>query len=175
MREALTPCNHDYLTTLRELLDLPVIEDLRRLIGRLLYEDTVKSSGEGVGRVGAEYCAFVIKPGVCPLLDVVRTSYTDKIKSMRDHVKSLSEKHFLTLTLNNTTKKGYHMVMQISKNQRMAFKKSSLPPEFIQVNRLLGSITMKTADLINLADRAEAILLEIIKLSNMFVLFLVVF
>lgn len=53
-----------------------------------------------------------------------------------EYVKTLGEKYSLALTLNNTHKKGYHILLTLNVHQKRTLKKDDLPGEFIQVTKL---------------------------------------
>lgn len=51
-----------------------------------------------------------------------------------EYVNQLRDKYNLPLTLNNNSRKGYHISLQLNAYTKKSFKKSELPNEFIQVS-----------------------------------------
>ncbi|XP_022916222.2 mutS protein homolog 4-like [Onthophagus taurus] len=138
---------------------------IRKLIHLLIHTD----ARPGKGNQGTIQRCFAVKPGVNALLDIVRKSYSERVDDMREYVKELAGKYNLPLTLSNNCKKGYHIVLALNQQTKKSFKKSDLPPEFIQVERLATSVTMKTLRLLNFTVRVEDIQIEVIKLSNVMI------
>lgn len=50
-----------------------------------------------------------------------------------DYVRMLEEKYNLPFTLGNNQKKGYHIILNINRQEMKTFKKCDLPDEFVEV------------------------------------------
>ncbi|RZC37285.1 mutS protein -like 4-like [Asbolus verrucosus] len=82
---------------------------------------------------GINQRCYAIKSGINGLLDLVRKTYSERLNDMTEYVKYLGNKYNLPLTLGNNNTKGYHIVLKLNNQQKRFFKKTDLPPEFIQL------------------------------------------
>ncbi|XP_018318925.1 uncharacterized protein LOC108732555 [Agrilus planipennis] len=162
LRECLREFKNPFYKEVADNLASPEFDYIKSLMRTVIVEDGRPAKGSN----GSLQRCFAIKPGVNSLLDLVRKSYSERLDEMRMYVRNLGEKYNLPLTLSNNNTKGYHIVLPLKKGEKKSFKRSMLPNEFIQVDRLSGSFTMKTTDLINLSIRVEEIMMNILKISN---------
>ncbi|KAF5303174.1 hypothetical protein FQA39_LY10087 [Lamprigera yunnana] len=154
-----------FLKDLVHTINDPAFIEVKDVLRTLINTDCRPAKG----KYGIIQRCFAIKSGTNELLDLVRKSYCEKLDEMGDYVKELGESHSLALTLNNTRQKGYHIVLTLNARQKKYFKTSNLPEEFIQIDHLTNSLTMKTQMLINLSNRVEDLNSEILKISNIII------
>ncbi|KAK9744780.1 MutS domain V [Popillia japonica] len=165
LKEIFEDSQQPFFKEIRTTLENETFNDLTHIVRTIIQPDAHPAKGQqGI----IEKC-FLIKPGVNGLLDVLRKTYSERVEDLREYVNQLRDKYNLPLTLNNNSRKGYHISLQLNAYTKKSFKKSELPNEFIQVDRLYSSVTMMTNDLINLASRIDDILLEILKMSSVMV------
>ncbi|KAF5308796.1 hypothetical protein FQR65_LT06029 [Abscondita terminalis] len=154
-----------YFSELKEVINNPVFDTIKDILKTMINTDAHPAKG----KLGLMQRCFAIKHGVNHLLDLVRKSYLERLEEMREYVKGLSEKYSFQFTLNQTQQKGYHIVLTLKPHQKKNLKKTDLPVEFIQIDRLAGSYTMKTQKLIDLSSRVEDLNLEVLKMSNIMI------
>ncbi|KAB0793781.1 hypothetical protein PPYR_13401 [Photinus pyralis] len=165
LKEIFVNTKQPFFVDLCNLLKDPTFAQIKQLIRTVINTDAHPAKG----KYGIMQRCFAIKSGLNNLLDLIRTSYSERLDELRDYVTGLKEKYGLSLSLNNNTKKGYHIILQLNAHQQKSLHKSDLPGEFIQVERQARSYTLKTDRLISLSNRIEDINLEILKMSNMMI------
>ncbi|KAK4879853.1 hypothetical protein RN001_007999 [Aquatica leii] len=165
LQEIFQNCNQPFFAELKATLNNPAFTEIKDILRTLINTDAHPAKG----KYGTIQRCFAIKSGVNHLLDLVRKSYSERLDEAREYVKELGEKYSLSLTLNNTQQKGYHIVLTLNAHQKKTLKKCDLPDEFIQVDRLSSTFTMKTQTLIDLSSRIENINMEILKMSNIMI------
>ncbi|GJQ80916.1 hypothetical protein Trydic_g4733 [Trypoxylus dichotomus] len=165
LKETFENSQQHFFKEFRATLNDDAFKEISHLMKSLIQPDAHPAKGQqGI----IEKC-FLIKPGVNGLLDVLRKTYSERVEDLREYVRQLRDKYNLPLTLSNNYKKGYHIILQLNAQTKKTFKKSELPQEFVQVERLYSSVTMKTTEMMNLAARIDDILLEILKMSSVMV------
>lgn len=162
LKEIFEETEQQFFLELHETLSSPRFASLKQHIVKTIQEDAYPAKGSNATM---QRC-FSIKPGINSLLDAVRKTYSELLDEMRAYVETLEEKYGLPLTLSNNNKKGFHMVMALTPQQKRTLKKSDLPEEFTQICRLSGSFTMKTEVLTTYSVRIEDITANILQISN---------
>ncbi|XP_049817056.1 uncharacterized protein LOC109604910 [Aethina tumida] len=162
LKEILSKAKEHFFLSIAQFLSDKCFVDMKDMVRKMIHENVHPVSGSS----GIHQKCFAIKPGINGLLDIIRTTYSERIDELKDYVKTLAEKYALPLTLGNNVAKGYHIILTLNKHQKSTIKISDLPSVFFQVKRLSGSFTMKTIHLENLSTRIEDILIDILRISN---------
>lgn len=162
LQEIFDETEQQFFLELRETLSSARFATLKELLAKTMKNDAYPAKGSNATM---DRC-FAIKPGVNSLLDAVRKTYSELLDEMRKYVDALGMQYGMALTLANNNKKGYHMVLTLTQQQKNTLKKSDLPQEFTQVCRLSGSFTMKTEELTTYSVRIEDITANILQISN---------
>lgn len=165
LKEICDETEQQFFLELRETLSSDRFANLKELLAKTIKSDAYPTKGSNATM---QRC-FAIKPGVNSLLDAVRKTYTELLDEMRMYVEDLAKKYGMSLTLANNNKKGFHIVLTLTPQQKKTLKKSDLPHEFTQVCRLLGSFTMKTEELTTYGIRIEDVTANILQISNGYV------
>lgn len=162
LKEVFDDTELQFFLELRGILSSDRFATLKETLAKTIKSDAYPTKGSNATM---QRC-FAIKPGVNSLLDAVRKTYSDILDEMREYVARLGRKHGMTLTLANNNKKGFHLVLAMTPQQKRTLKKSDLPDEFTQVCRLSGSFTMKTEELVTYSVRIDDATANILHISN---------
>lgn len=163
LKEIFENTRDPFLLELSETLSSQRFNELKELLQTTFKSDAYPKKGSNATR---ERC-FAIKPGVNSLLDAVRKTYCELLEEMTVYVENVGKKYGMSnLVLANNHKKGFHMVLTLTPQQKRTLKKSDLPEEFIQVCRMSGKFTMKTEELATYNVRLEDITANMLHISN---------
>lgn len=162
LKDIFEATEQQFLPELRETLNSERFANLKETLAETIKNDAYPTKGTNATM---QRC-FAIKPGVNSLLDAVRKTYSEILDEMREYVAELGRKYGMCLTLGNNNKKGFHMVLAMTPQQRRTLKKSDLPQEFTQICRMSGSFTMKTEILTTYSVRIEDATANILQISN---------
>ncbi|CAH1968928.1 unnamed protein product [Acanthoscelides obtectus] len=162
LKDVISKLKMPFFVRLRKTLEDEGFEHIRKCIREMLSEGAHPAKGS---QATMQRC-FAIKCGINGLLDLIRKTYTERLNDLQVYTKQLSEKYGLPLTLSSNQTKGFHFVLPLKGQQKRTLKKSDLPDEFIEVQRLVGSFTMKTPELVNYSTRLDDIMTDILKISD---------
>lgn len=162
LKEVFHDTQQPFFLEMRETLANPKWASLKETITKTVQSDAYPTKGSNALM---QRC-FAIKPGVNSLLDAVRKIYSERLDEMREYVSELSRKYGMNLFLSNNNKKGFHIIVMLTQQQKKNLKKSDLPKEFIQVCRLAKCYTVKTEELVTFSVRIEDITSNILHISN---------
>ncbi|CAH1101190.1 unnamed protein product [Psylliodes chrysocephalus] len=165
LREIILVLKQPFFVRIRNTLEDSSFVKIREMIGEFLTEEAQPTKSQLVNH---QWC-YSIKPKINELLDVVRKIYCERVNDMKDYVRMLEEKYNLPFTLGNNQKKGYHIILNINRQEMKTFKKCDLPDEFVEIQSSSNAFTMKTPELVNISTRVDVILDDILKISNVIV------